>query len=188
LLRLAVLAGLAVALLAATVAQGAPVPTKDRPISVGERAITLDTLEHWARIVARATGRRTVAADFQGAAAFLVDSTWIEAEAGLRRIAVTDARVERDLRRQIRENFPSGGFRHFLRVSGQTRADLEWRVRVSLLSDAIRRQVIGDAKTPRGQERRIDRFVAEFRARWRAQTFCTPRFVELPDRCANAPA
>jgi hypothetical protein len=189
LLRLAVVAGLAAALLAASVARGAPVLSRQQPISVGERVITLDRLEHWARIVARTTGRRTVAADFQEAASFLVDSTWIEAEAELRRIEVSDSRVERDLRRQIRESFPGGaGFRHFLRVSGQTRADLAWRVRVRLLSDAIRRQVIGDAKTPRGQQRRVDRFLAEFRARWRSQTFCTPRFARLPDRCANAPA
>jgi hypothetical protein len=139
---------------------GAPVLSRQQPISVGERVITLDRLEHWARIVARTTGRRPVAADFQEAASFLVDSTWIEAEAELRRIEVSDALVERDLRRQIRESFPGGrGFRHFLRVSGQKRADLVWRVRVRLLSDAIRRQVIGEAKTPRGQQRRVDRFL-----------------------------
>jgi hypothetical protein len=65
---------------------------------------------------------------------------------------------------------------------------MEWRVRQSLLSDAIRRQVIGDAKTPEGRQARLDRFVAEFRARWRAQTLCTPRFLALREQCGNAPA
>jgi hypothetical protein len=180
---------LAAALLAAPVAWGAPALSKDRPISVGEQVVTLDELEHWARVAARGLGDRTKPEHFREAARLLISNLWIEGEAALQGVTVSDARVDRELREQIRLSFPNRReFRRWLRRSGQTLADVRRRVRIELLINGVRRRVIGDAKTPEGQQRRLDRFLVEFRARWRAQTLCTPRFLELRDECGNAPA
>jgi len=185
--RSIVIAALVAVAVSPAAALAAPVLSKDQPIGVGERVITLDQLEHWARIAARSDDSPTRREHFVVAGRVLIGMTWIEAEAERQGVEVSDARVDRALRRQIREAFPHGGLRRFLRETGQTRRDIKVRVRIDLLSDILRRRAIGDAKTPAGQQRRLERFVAEFRARWRAQTLCTPRFANELEDCSNGP-
>ncbi len=72
----------------------------------------------------------------------LISFKWIEGEAALRGLTVTDAEVTRAFDKQKRESFPKeADFQEFLETSGQTVADVRARVRLDLLSNAIRDQV-----------------------------------------------
>ena len=63
-----------------------------------------------------------------------------------RGIVVSDAAVSGELERQMRQSFPSrGAFRRFLRESGQTIADIQFRLRMDLTSTIIREQVTSAA-------------------------------------------
>ena len=99
---------------------------------------------------------------------------------------MTRPQVRRSFRSQRDSTFPTRrDYRQFLRDSGQTQADLLARVRIELLSGRLRRRAVGDATDPAEQQRRIEAFVADWRARWRSVTLCTPRFAALPGYCAN---
>ena len=72
---------------------------------------------------------------------FLISARWIEGEATLQGITMTGPEVERELARQRRDDFGPEAFRRFLRQSAMTVDDLKYRVRVSRLSDRLRRHV-----------------------------------------------
>jgi foldase protein PrsA len=73
----------------------------------------------------------------------LTTSAWLGAEAAERGIVVTDETVAEEFRAQRRSAFPDRrSFRRFLRQSRQTIADLLFRIRLDLLSSAIRDQVL----------------------------------------------
>ena len=111
---------------------------------------------------------------------------WLEGEAARRGIEVSARQVSRSFRHQKRAAFPDDrDYRRFLRATGQTHADVRYRVRVDLLSNRIRDEVIGGAKRSRTQQRRLDKFVVAFFARWQAQTLCTPRFARALEECGN---
>jgi hypothetical protein len=153
-----------------------PAPTPSHPIVVAERAIPVETLERWERAAARAGLRSRREARLQ-AAEHMIQSEWIRGEAALRGITVSREQVLRAFRAQRRQAFPRyRDFTRFLRQSGQTRADLLFRVRIDMYSARIRRQVLAGARGPVRQERRLDRFVREFRAYWQARTQCLPRY------------
>jgi hypothetical protein len=160
----------------------------DEPISVAGRTITLDEITHWARIVAR-TGDSSGGATrqhFEQAAQLLISNRWIAGEAERLGLDVSRRQVGQSFRRQKQRSFPrERGYRRFLRESGQTTADVRARVRLDLTSDRIRRHVIGGEKRPRVQQRLLLEFVADFDARWRAQTVCTPRFARTLQECGN---
>jgi SurA N-terminal domain len=160
--------------------------SREEPISVFGETIAIGEIEHWARTAARAADGGRARDYFEQAAQYLIDTRWIEGEARAQGIDVTPRQVRRSLERQIDQSFPRRReFRAFLRGSGQTMADLRRRVRVDLLANRLRRRAIGDATDPEEQQRRVEAFVADFRARWRSVTLCTPRFVDLPGYCAN---
>jgi hypothetical protein len=93
---------------------------------------------------------------------FLISSDWVLGEAQDLNIYVSAAEVRRRFDHSRREQFPKRGeFKAFLRSSGQTVADLLFRVRLSILSTRIQRQVIA----------------SEFANKWRAQTYCSPPYA-----------
>jgi foldase protein PrsA len=128
----------ALALAAPAAAQDEAVITVTGP--AGVRSVTQTQLDHWTEI-ARAAG--VGRGPRQQAFRLLLGNTWIEAEAAERGLTVSDERVAREFRSQRRQSFPTRrDFRRFLRESGQTVADILYRVRVDLLSQMIREAVV----------------------------------------------
>ena len=103
----------------------------------------------------------------------LISFKWLDGEAAERGIAVSDRAVRRSFLRQKRVSFPSErDYQRFLRETKQTEADVLVRVRLDMLSNRIRRQIIAGARTERGAQRRLERFIRRFRRKWRARTIC----------------
>lgn len=74
---------------------------------------------------------------------FLVSAEWIEQEAGDRDIDVTEAEVRQQFEDQKKQSFPDDeSYKEFLRTSGQTEQDLLFRVRLDVLSNKVRQEVI----------------------------------------------
>jgi hypothetical protein len=169
--------------LAAPEAHAAPVPAPTRyaPIVVGDRAIDVVTLMHWQRVAAISKERRGhthwhTSAVRRQVAQLLISYAWIELEAARRAIVVTDAETLASFREQRRFVFPRGGFARFLHDSGQTRADVLFRVRLDLLSERIHRQLV--AGVPKSQrDAALARFATEFQAHWRPLTVCRPQYT-----------
>ena len=73
---------------------------------------------------------------------FLITSDWVIGEAGDQGVSVTDKQVTTQLNTITAQQFPKpGDFQKFLTQSGETMADLKFRVRLNLLSDKIRTKV-----------------------------------------------
>jgi foldase protein PrsA len=74
---------------------------------------------------------------------FLVSSQWIEAEAADRDIEASDGEVDKMFDEQKRQSFPSDPeYRQFLQASGQTERDLKFRVRLDVLSNKVREDIV----------------------------------------------
>ncbi len=72
----------------------------------------------------------------------LVSFEWIEGEAKLQNIKVTDAEITKTFDKQKKEAFPKAAdFTKFLKDSGQTEKDIVKRVRLDTLSNKIREKV-----------------------------------------------
>lgn len=139
---LTALVTLAIALAAAPAATAGTF-TVTTPAGVTYSA-TDDHLEHWIDVAMRVGGDRREARTqaFQ----LLLSYAWIRGEADERGIVVSDAAVSGELERQMRQSFESrAAFRKFLRDSGQTVADIQFRLRVDLTSTIIREQVTAAA-------------------------------------------
>ena len=73
----------------------------------------------------------------------LISFEWIDGEAALRGLTVTEAEVTQAFDKQKRQSFPKeSDFQEFLKTSGQTVADIYQRVRLDLLSNKLRDQVV----------------------------------------------
>lgn len=73
---------------------------------------------------------------------FLITSDWVIGEAGDQGVSVTNKQVSTQLNSIIAQQFPKPtDFQKFLTQSGETQADLQFRVRLNLLSDKIRTKV-----------------------------------------------
>ncbi|MEX2194064.1 MAG: peptidyl-prolyl cis-trans isomerase [Thermoleophilaceae bacterium] len=74
---------------------------------------------------------------------FLVSAEWILQEAGDRGIEVTDAEVMQQFEDQKEQSFPDDeAYKEFLEVSGQTEQDLLFRVRLDVISNKVRQEVL----------------------------------------------
>jgi foldase protein PrsA len=72
----------------------------------------------------------------------LVSFQWIEGEAKLQNVKVTDAEIKKAFDKQKKQAFPKDAdFQKFLKDSGQTEADIIKRVRLDTLSNKIRDKV-----------------------------------------------
>ena len=170
----------ALAALVATPAQAA-----SPPITAGTSEITRAEIDHWTRVAkvsARGPGippsARRPAELRASAVQFLVQGAWIEGEAALRGVVVTDKRVREEIafvRGQIGARDPRE-WRKMLRELGMTREDIAYRTRLELLSTAIRKQMT--AGVPDEDARAVlDRHVAEHTRRWRSATTCRRPFA-----------
>ncbi|HEX5146405.1 MAG TPA: peptidyl-prolyl cis-trans isomerase [Conexibacter sp.] len=72
----------------------------------------------------------------------LIQNVWIEKEAKDQGVSVSDADVQRQLALTKRQSFPTeAAYQRFLKQSGMTQADVEERVRIQALAQALTRKV-----------------------------------------------
>ena len=104
----------------------------------------------------------------------LIQYEWVAGEAALLGIVVTDEEVGEQFRLQRAQSGldKPRPWRKFLRESGFTADDVRFRVRLELLSTAIRERWVGGIKDAERQQDRLDQHVREYQRRWRAVTVC----------------
>lgn len=109
--------------------------------------------------------------------AFLISSDWVIGEAQERSVQVSAREVRRSFDHIRRAQFHKRGeFSKFLRRSGQTVADLLFRVRLQLLSSRVEKQVVA-GQHGAASERALAGFVREFHTKWLARTYCAPGYA-----------
>jgi len=131
---------LTLALAGPAAAQDEPIFTVTAPTGVAYTASQAE-FEHWLDVARanRTTGRAARVQVFQ----LLTSFAWLEGEAAEQGITVTAEAAARRLRIQRRQSFGSlREWRRFLRATGQTADDILRRVRLDMLSTAIRKKVI----------------------------------------------
>jgi hypothetical protein len=167
-------------------ALGSVTPSAEQVLAcIGAEAITGATYLHWALIASDTNTQsghkhlkppNTMVAE--EVMAFLISSDWVIGEARERGIVISEATVQKQFDRVRREQFPRAKeFKKFLRSSGQTVADLLFRVRLNLLSQQIQKQVLAGHHGKRAQRQALANFVGEFKSRWMGQTYCEPAFA-----------
>jgi hypothetical protein len=150
---------------------------------VGSVAITGGTYSHWLAIAKKAgspaKGQHAPSAKelLDEVMPFLISSDWVQGEAAAMDISVTPAEVKKDFDRIRGAQFHKRReFRAFLRKSGQTVADLLYRVELNLLSQRIQKRVVAGHHGPTSQERALSQFVKAFKAKWEPQTYCASEY------------
>jgi foldase protein PrsA len=74
---------------------------------------------------------------------FLISAEWIQQEAEARDIEVTDEEIQKQFEDQKNQSFPNEkDYQQFLETSGQTEDDLLFRVKLDVLSNKVREEVI----------------------------------------------
>lgn len=148
---------------------------------VGPTPITGALLAHWENIASRSGGAKhppTASEIAQEVMGFLVSSDWVLGEAGDLGIHLSPAAVSRKFEKLRREQFPKRReFNAFLTKTGQTVPDLLLRVRLNLLSQRIQAKVSARQHGAKAQQRALKRFVHAFQDKWKAQTYCDPRYT-----------
>jgi len=173
------LIALSAALLLFTPAAKAQTPLAPGEIArVDDQPILKTEYDHWMEIARRSPSSGDEETRGKQIVQVLISFRWLEGEAARQGVVVSPGAVTTVYRRQRRESFPKDAdFQRFLRRSGQTVADVKLRVRTDLLADRLRAHAVRGAKTPRGQQKRVDRFVKRFTARWKARTICVEGYV-----------
>jgi foldase protein PrsA len=98
----------------------------------------------------------------------LISFKWIDGEAALQNVSVTDAEVDHSFRQQKQQSFPKDtDFQKFLKRSGETREDILLLVRLDLLSNKLREKAIA------GKDQVSDQAIAQFYADHRSR-FAVP--------------
>jgi foldase protein PrsA len=73
---------------------------------------------------------------------FLVSSRWIVGEAGSRNITASPDEIKKSFEQTKKQSFPnSKAYKKFLKSSGQTQADIDFRVRSDVLATKLRTEV-----------------------------------------------
>jgi foldase protein PrsA len=84
---------------------------------------------------------------------FLISAQWLQQEADKRNIKVTDAEVQKTFQQQKKQSFPKeADYQKFLKSSGQTEADLLYRVKLSVLTNKLQQAVVKDQGTVTDQQ------------------------------------
>ena len=122
-------------------------------------------MDHWIEIARLSSGGANVKTPKRQlelqVMQILISFAWIEGEARVQGVTVTDEEVEASFEEQKRQSFPKeSDYRKFLRTSGQKRGDILQRVRLDLLSNKIRDRVVAPA-TASVTEASIDAFIAK---------------------------
>jgi hypothetical protein len=152
---------------------------------IGTQPITGATFLHWLGVAGKADepaskhSPATHSTLVNQVIGFLVSSDWVLGEAQELHIVISEAKVHRTFDHIRRQQFPKRKeFTAFLRSSGQTVADLLFRVHLNLLSARIQRQVVAGHHGARSQRQALSRFVREFKTRWTARTYCEPAYAD----------
>jgi hypothetical protein len=154
-------------------------------VCVGATPITGATFGHWVVVAQKSGGSPSkhrlsavaTVAIVQEVMGFLIASDWVIGEASELHVHVSQSEV-----RHVFDHIRGYGFhkqrefRSFLKESGQTIADLLFRVRLNLLSTRIQNRVLAGHRGRRNSQRVLRRFVHEFRSNWEAQTYCEPAY------------
>jgi len=172
---------------------GAPAP-EEVLVCVNTEAITGATYTHWLMIAKKdespaAKGHHAASAtELQSEVLqFLISSDWVKGEAESLDVGVSTADVRKSFERIRRQEFPRRReFDKFLRKSGQTVADLMFRVELNLLSERIQKSAIAGHHGAASKERALSQFVKAFKAKWQAQTYCASEY-DVPD-CGHVQA
>jgi hypothetical protein len=108
---------------------------------------------------------------------FLLSAAWTTGEARERGIRISDRAVRRRFTRQKHAAFRTQeAFRRFLRESGETVSDVEYRVRLDMLSERIRKDAEGTG-TARSRRHALAVFIRRFPAKWKRRTSCRPEYT-----------
>jgi foldase protein PrsA len=76
---------------------------------------------------------------------FLVSALWIEGEAADRGLSATPDEIKRQFQQTKKQSFPNEkAYQKFLKQSGQTQADIDFRVELDVLSNKVREAVTRD--------------------------------------------
>jgi hypothetical protein len=158
---------------AAVAAEPAP---EQALVCVGPALIDGAAYLHWLGIAKRSTDghRQASATELRTEVlGFLISSDWVKGEAADLGIGVSSAEVNKTYDRVRDEQFPKRGeFETFMRSSGQTVADLLWRVELNLLSARIQKHVTAGKHSASAKKHALMQFVKGFKAKWQAQTYC----------------
>jgi hypothetical protein len=168
-------------------------PSEELLACVGAQPITGATFEHWANIAQRSEGSagkhghpnaNDVVHEVMG---FLISSDWVIGEANDLNIHISEEEVRRGFDRDRREQFPKRReFQALLKRTGQTVADLLLRVRLKLTSTRIQKRVVAGHSGAKAQQQALAHYVADFRRKWRAQTYCVQDYATFD--CAHVEA
>jgi len=154
-------------------------------VCVGAQAITGATYSHWLAIAKKfettaAKGRHVATAteDQSEVLQFLISADWVRGEAASKGISVSAAEVKKTFDRIRRQQFPKRGeFEKFLAKSGQSVADLLFRVEQNILSKRIQKRVTAGHHGQSSQIQALTRFVKAFKLKWQAQTYCASEYA-----------
>lgn len=152
---------------------------------VGSRQLTEATFLHWKAIAVadapegssepHTPNAHEIVTQVMG---FLLSADWIMGEASALNVHVTASEVRREFNHLRKLQFPKQReFRAFMKKTGQTVADLLFRVELNFLSERIQRRVLAGHHSSRSRERALSRFVSNFRRKWSSQTYCTPLYA-----------
>jgi hypothetical protein len=150
---------------------------------IGARSITEATVAHWASVARKSEGPspkhpatpREVIKEVMG---FLISSDWVLDEAHALHIHASGSEVRRTFSRIRASQFPKRGeFQAFVKRSGQTVADLMLRVELNLLSARIQKRVVAGHHSQASKELALKHFVKRFKRKWRARTYCVPKYA-----------
>jgi hypothetical protein len=151
---------------------------------VGSTAIDGALYGHWLAVARKAGGTGTepgLGEAREEVMSFLISSYWVIGEAAHLGVRAAPSQVKRSFDRIRAQQFPHPrAFSRFLRDSGQTVADLLFRVQLSLLSARLQKRVVRGLHSAAARQRALSRFVTGFRERWTVQTVCEPSYV-VPD-------
>lgn len=161
---------------------------------VGVTSLTDATYTHWLTVAKKSAGpmrKRPTAHEedewHNEVLGFLISSYWVDGEAHALGIGVSAATVKKTFDHLRNQQFPKAReFRAFLRSSGQTVADLLFRVELNLLSTMLQKRAVRGHHGAAARARALAQFVKRFQAKWEAQTYCTPQY-DVPD-CGHVQA
>jgi foldase protein PrsA len=137
---------------------------QDAVATVDGKPISNEEFNHWIQVVARTQQQQTPGTKKKKFKApqpgspeykqvanqvmqFLVSARWIAGEAADRGLAASDDEVKSSFKRTRDQSFPSvKAYNRFLATSGQTQADIDFRVRSDVLATKVRQEVTKDAQ------------------------------------------
>ncbi len=154
-------------------------------VCVAAQAITGQTYSHWLTVANKDAGAPGKGHPAPSATAlrnevlgFLISSEWVKGEAADLGVRVSAGEVRKSFDHIRSQQFPKRReFERFLRQTGQTVADLLFRVELNLLSGRVQKQVVAGHHGAASKERALSEFVKTFKSRWQAQTFCEAQYA-----------